>query len=358
MRDNRRVSSTEQSGPPRDSADSFAYIAERDQALDHDRCFLCGADLTQTARTDEHVFPKWLLRDFELFNARIHLPTGRTVPYRSLTIPCCTECNTLWLGKIEDEVAPAVRAGPAAVEAMDRTTLGLWMTKIFYGLVFKDLAYAIDPRDPTGDQIANEELLRHFAELHHLLQIARKRVDLAGDQTPASVFVLRTLDSEIAAHGFDYRDLFIPPFLAIRMGHVGLIACLLDWGTVADIKAPILDSIGDLVLHPVQFQEAAALYAHWRTRFNRVPKYVIAAGNGEADQWITLPLGGMSGLPIYDDFDPETYAHMLGLFTGFELDRIWNQESGQLWSSFRSADGAPLQMPSIEAASIEPPRTL
>ena len=352
------MSTSEGEGAANDSWDSFAYVAERDQALDHDRCFLCGADLTTTERTDEHVFPKWLLRDFELFNASLHLPTGRTVPYRSLTIPCCSECNSVWLAKIEDEVALAVRAGPSAVGAMDRTTLGLWMTKIFYGLIFKDLAYAVDPRNPTGDQIANQELLTHFAELHHLLQIARNRVDLASDHAPASVFVLRTLDSEIAAHRFDYRDLFIPPFLAVRMGGVGLVACLLDWATVADIEAPILESIDELVLHPIQFQEAAALYAHWRTRFNRVPKYMIAAGNGEADQWVTLPLGGLSGLPIYDDFDPETYAHILALFTGFEVDRIWNPDSGRLWSSFRSPEGELLQMPSIEAARIEPPQTL
>jgi hypothetical protein len=61
-------------------------------------------------------------------------------------------------------------------------------------------------------------------------------------------------------------------------------------------------------------------------------------------------------VPIYDDFDPETYAHMLALFTGFDLDRIWNRDAGEIWSSLRSADGDPLQMPDIEGATIEPPR--
>ncbi len=139
------------------------------------------------------------------------------------------------------------------------------------------------------------------------------------------------------------------------MGSVGLVACLLDWGTVAEIEAPILRLVPDLVLHPVQFQEAAALYAHWRSRLNRVPKYVITAGNGGADGWITLPLAGISGLPVYDDFKPEAYAHVLSLFTGFELARVWDPENGRLWSSFNSLDGELLQLTAIEGVRLEPP---
>ena len=42
-------------------------------ALDHDHCFLCGVELTDAIRTDEHVFPKWMQRDFDLWNEELNL---------------------------------------------------------------------------------------------------------------------------------------------------------------------------------------------------------------------------------------------------------------------------------------------
>lgn len=271
-----------------DPGDSFWYLAERDQALAHDRCFLCGADLAECERTDEHVFPQRVLRDFDLHNDRLTLPNGTTIPYRSLTIPCCRECNNLWLHQLEDTVSAAVRSGPEAVQALDPTALGLWMAKIFYGLLFKDISLAADRLHPTGDTIVDGEMLREFAELHRILQVARQQVDLRLDQTPTSVFVFRTLDSSESALRFDYRDLIVPPFLALRLGGVGLIACLLDWGATAEAGIDHLEAAREIDLHPTQFCEVAAVCADTLMRLNRAPKYIIVGGGksgpDQADQ--------------------------------------------------------------------------
>lgn len=345
-------------GQPQSTDDpsmSFSYLSERDQALDHDRCFLCGEDLTQVKRTDEHVFPQWMLRDFALYTERLTLPNGTTIPYRQLRIPCCDDCNTVWLSQLEDDVATAVRAGAHDVEAFNPARLAIWMAKIFYGLVFKDLSLAADRLHPTGDKLVDDETLKRFAELHHVLQVARRQVDLALGQTPASVFVLRTLDATDPRLRFDYRDLIAPPFLALRLGGVGLVACLLDWGAVANASVAQLEVASQLVLHPTQFSEVAALCAHWHIRMNRTPKYISIAGEGaRPDQLITLPLGGMSSKPIFDEFDPELYAHLLALFTGFPIERLWYADRGELWTSLE-ADRKPLQLPDVDTHQVEPP---
>jgi|SRR5947209_7690681 len=337
-----------------DPSASFSYFVERDQALDHQRCFLCGADLTRVARTDEHVFPHWVLKDFGLYDERLTLPNQTTIPYRQLKIPCCDECNNVWLSRLETVVAGAVRAGHESVVALGGPKLATWMAKIFYGLLFKDLSLAADRVRPSGDKLIDEARLKSFAELHRVLQIARGRVELALDQAPASVFVFRTLDATDPRLRFDYRDLTVPPFLAIRLGKVGLVACLLDWGALAGAGVAQLDVARQLELHPVQFNEVAALCAHWHIRMNRSPKSLAIGGEGSPDQLITLPLGGMSSKPIFDEFDAELYAHLLSQFTGFPIERLWHTETEQLWTSLE-ADGSPLQLPSLEDYRIEPP---
>src|SRR4051794_24050423 len=107
-------------------------------ALDHDHCFLCGVELSSDNRSDEHVFPKWLLNEFDLWDERLNLLNGTTIPYRQLTIPCCLTCNTYWLSQIEEKVQKAFSAGADAVEALDRVALCLWLGKIYYGLLFKE----------------------------------------------------------------------------------------------------------------------------------------------------------------------------------------------------------------------------
>ncbi len=111
------------------------------------------------------------------------------------------------------------------------------MIKILYGLLFKDVALAADVREPHRDSILDGEALRHFTELHRVLQVARQRVDLVAGQIPASVMIFKTLEPETMELRFDYRDLLAPPFLAIRMGSVGIVACLLDWGAVAELQS-------------------------------------------------------------------------------------------------------------------------
>ena len=73
---------------------------------------------------------------------------------------------------------------------------------------------------------------------------------------------------------------------------------------------------------------------------------------GAADQLITLPLGGMSGKPIFDEFAPEQYGRLLALFTGNEsLERIWYPDTDQLWTGLHTPDGKPLRLSQADADS-------
>src|SRR5713226_5139659 len=103
---------------------SLFYAVER-RRFGRSICFLCGRRLSPKNRSDEHVFPKWLQSRFSLWNQTLTLLNGTHIPYRSLTIPCCIECNTLHLSLIEDGISTATLRGHRAVAALDPLTLFL-----------------------------------------------------------------------------------------------------------------------------------------------------------------------------------------------------------------------------------------
>jgi hypothetical protein len=341
--------------PPDDPTTSFSYLSERDQALDQDRCFLCGVELDTVERTDEHIFPQWLLNDFDLFNEELNLPNETTIKYGSLKIPCCATCNNKWLSQIESDVSQAFRSGPDAVRDLDVGTLSLWMGKIYYGLLFKDSSLLLDRADPEKGPILDSEALRYLAELHHVLQVARRGVALHEDQLSSSIFVFNLQDPEEPLFRFDYRDTLAFPFLALRAGNVGVAACLLDWDSVRGMKFDLLSENSERTLHPTQFWELAAFCAHWRARLNRIPKYISMGGDGGPDQLITLPLGGMSSKPIFDEFDPRLFAELLAAFTCTPIELVWNPADEQIWTSLHDEKRAPLMVDVNEIPLIVPP---
>jgi hypothetical protein len=239
-----------------DATGDAAFLADRDMALDHDHCFLCGVELIAGNRTEEHVFPRWMQREYDLWTQRLTLLNGTTIQYRSLTIPCCEDCNTFWLSQIEDVVAPAFRAGPDAVRALDPSLLCLWLSKVYYGIHFKEIALPPDRRDPGGLTIGSPAALARFRELHLVMQAMRKRVLFGGP--PGSLRIFRAQVPGEARHRFDYKDLRDVPFLGLRAGATVVLGALLDWGAMAGATAATFTAAEELELHPSQSEEVAA----------------------------------------------------------------------------------------------------
>jgi hypothetical protein len=100
-------------------------------------CVFCG----QPAETDEHVIPKWLQKHFDLFDQRLLLWNGTTIPYRQAVVPACIKCN-------RDRFAPLekrVREGCAS-----RRDYYLWALKITYGLGHRDATLLLDRANPEA----------------------------------------------------------------------------------------------------------------------------------------------------------------------------------------------------------------
>lgn len=310
------------------------------QVYSADECFLCGVGLRSETRTDEHIFPGWMQHEFDLSNQRLDLLNGTSIPYRQLKIPCCSECNGGALKKLEDEVAKAYRQGFDAFAALDRRTLFLWLGKILYGLLVREQFLALDRCDPASGSIVDQELLDKFRMHHYLLQATLGRVD--WERNPASVRFYRTQVGTEAQHNFDYADGPFGPFLGLRLGPVGIVAVLQDWGAFEAHTTPLLEKAERLTLAPVQFREVMACARYTATQFNRTPRLLIGQTDG-ATRVTCLPLSGLSGRPMYDAFVAGDFARVLAFSLRVPLDAVLLGSDVASWLS--DNQGRPLQMP-------------
>ena len=242
------------------------YHPGRDMALDHDHCFLCNESLTDDNRTVEHVFPRWLQRDYDLWDQ----PSQPVEPNRHLLPPA----HNPVLPRVQRRVAEADR-GPGG---QSRTVRPRRRRR-----ARSDDAVPVDEQDWTtgctsrsglpsdqsrrdGDRIVEPEYLaRHSEPPSHAA--GRSRTDRFA-RPPGSLRIFKAQVPEVQRQRFDYRDLHSGPFLAMRMGPTIVLASLLDWGAMDRARYSYLEAAAELELHPLQFHELTAHGAYLALRFS------------------------------------------------------------------------------------------
>jgi len=300
-----------------DLANFFDRLRTRD--FDESTCFLCARSFENLGASSEHVFPKWLQKRFDLWDQQLYLLNRTIIPYRYLTVPCCVECNTYRLQPIETTVSEAVAKGYQALRNLDRKTLFLWLGKIFYGILYKELFLLLDRKTGSGITIATPELLREYETHLILLQQAREKVEFVGEN-PGSIFVFPTQMPEQVSLQWDICDNVDTMFIAIRMGEVGMIGVLADGGAQMIYEDDYKD-IMKVPLHPIQFRELCAQFSYRSTLATRTPKYVTV--QDRPHKMFQLPLGGFSLKPYFDEWDMAVYAKYLSFYTDVPYESIF-----------------------------------
>jgi hypothetical protein len=288
-------------------------------------CFLCGGRLTAENRTDEHVFPKWVQHRFSLWDQKLTLLNGTQIPYRSLTIPCCRTCNGKHLSPVENAVKKTTLKGHKAVAALDPVTLFLWLGKIFYGLLYKELFLVRDRKSGRKTPIVSKDLMKAFS-LHQLFLQAARLPFKFQPALPASIFVFKIDTPSDKRFQWDFRDSLHMMTVACRIGEVGLLAALQDGGAQRDSKDVFWKRYQKYRLHPLHFTELSAAFFYSASLVNRVPKFLIL--ESVPVQAVQNPLQGLSSKPIFDNWDQETFARLLSWMTGLPLEQVFTPPKG------------------------------
>lgn len=278
--------------------------------LTDEACFLCGTRLGAD-QTLEHVFPRWLQHRHDLWNQELTLLNGTSIRYSQITIPCCATCNNTNLSALENRIRTAVEAGYHESAKLSSHDLFQWIGKIFYGILRKELTLLLNRRDAGEGTIVTDEMLQGFATLHLFLQSIRQPFQFV-DGEPFSVLVVNLHASDF--HGdYFFRDCLKPMVCALRTNDIGFIITLQDAGIISESYSRYVEEVAGRKLLPIQFEELYAKCVYQMSLFTRTPQYAIATSKDASLPTTVhmLPIGGLSGKPIVDDWVQADYVDVL-----------------------------------------------
>lgn len=311
------------------------------QTFSENACFLCGASESELI-TEEHVFPKWLQREFDLWNQTIQLLNGTSLRYRDLRVPCCRECNEVHLSAIENLVSRAVRAGYESSAQIEERVWYLWVSKLFYGVLRKELSLRLDREDRDSGTILDQKTLEAFEHMHLFLQGVRGKHQFSGP-VPYTVLVCNLHD---VGSPYDLRDDLIRFTAAIKLRCVGVIVSFNDGGLIRETYAEYVRQVAGRKLHPVQFWELYAKISYQVHLRKRPISYVTAShidGEGVATTSV------LSAATALEDWDQSVFVQLLRFhLMPFVNPELIEHEPPDLVTTFMSDDSGDLLLLSRE----------
>lgn len=279
-------------------------------------CFLCGASTSATDTVT--VFPVWLQQHYQLAGKQLQLLDKSIVTYQDLTIPCCPVCQAQHLQPLEAKIEAAHAQGVAGFKAADERDIFLWLSKIFYGILVRELANEknplIMPEHTVGE---NPKMFTKFQAFYKLLQALR--VPIAFDDfTPFSLFVLEVTDTDDTTP-FEYRDELTTMMFSIKLNRVVLVCCLLDNGLLQQALGRVWEDVKEKALHPLQANEFTARVYYAAYLLNIIPEYFERLAT-PTDNFLTYDtLVDDITMPVFNPWENSAYAKVLE-----EMWKKWN----------------------------------
>ena len=186
------------------------------------RCVMCRDILNKDTRTVEHIYPKWLQTQFQLWDKKLSLPNGSEIPYRRLTVPCCKECNGGIMADWEKKIQTAVSQGYDTFIRLDEEIVAWWIYKLYYTKLVKELSLKANIKDPNSEMIISEILLKEYHPIYYYMCELLKGTKFSTPK-PYELYIYRTSPD----NDFDYVDDIARHVVYVQMNDI-LIICALD----------------------------------------------------------------------------------------------------------------------------------
>jgi len=263
----------------------FSYKRFTDSIIEGDSCFLCGAEEGSKEFNDEHVFPEWLLRKYNLFHRSLTLPNGETTTYDKYKIPCCVDCNTFLGKRLEQPVSQIVSKvllgydGGRSIQSIltydEMSLFYVWLNLLYFKNYLKDtkLRYFLDHRKPKDSIFSKYESIMH--DLHHVHCVARSiytGVEIQPDAFGSLLYLKTEMDS--FADPFDYADDMFMTF-TIQFNSFSLVCVLNDAGATNSVFTQWLkdNNLTFNKLGIIQVREICARYSYFNILRKNRPRF-------------------------------------------------------------------------------------
>lgn len=186
------------------------YIPFKNSEFNTSSCFLCGYIIKEKI-TREHVFPKWLQKEFDLWDKTISITNNTTIQYKNLTVPCCSKCNNEHLSVMESNFQELLQQGFKELTDFDEQVIFNWCGKILYATRHRELSLLYDRKKPEFGSIISDEEFQSYSCLQFFLQSIR--YSTTWNVKPWSLFLF-----ESKTNDFFYQTRVHFPCLSIKLG--------------------------------------------------------------------------------------------------------------------------------------------
>lgn len=237
----------------------------REETFDDESCFLCGEYCEE--KTAEHIFPKWLQHRFNLWDQRLTLSNNTTIPYRNLTVPCCSKCNNEHLSAMEERFQSLLDRSFRDLDYQDELVVFQWTAKVLYATLYKELSLLVDRKKPDLGKILSPAALEGYSSLHVFLQSIRLPTEFKNPK-PWSLFVFNCLDKEF----YYFNDIHSLCF-SMKFGEVAITIVYED-NNLIEAFMHGFKRIGNYQLNFPQYIEVNAHIFYGAKLKTSVPKYV------------------------------------------------------------------------------------
>lgn len=221
-------------------------------------CFLTGIDLQHSEDTIT-VFPEWIMEQYGLANTSFTMMDNITsVLYKDLKLPCSKKVKEAF-HQLDQEIKTAFEGGYESVKVLDSQRLFLWMGRIVYGVLYKDMLLERAKMEKRKLELNISTRLKERMGLFHLMLQSLVAPIEFSELKPWSISIVKLKYSKDI---FNYHDDTIKLIFSLGMNGFGIIACLQDNGVIKESQQDILSKIGETVLHPIQFEELYARFLY------------------------------------------------------------------------------------------------
>jgi hypothetical protein len=271
-------------------------------------CLICGAFPHDKQFNDEHIVPRWLLKRYNLFDKTVILPTGEHRHYRSYTVPCCVECNSLLGVQVETPVSQLLDGKfEDVVQRLDEANLRLlftWLSLLFFKVHLKDRTVRVHKDRRLGHEVIGD--IYDWGDMHHLHAVARSPFTKAS-LMPEAIGSLQIfeIDGALTSDGYDYLDFTFDQTLICRLGRIGIVATLNDSTAAESAWSERLDLI-EGPISELQLREVGAMFAVANRNLISRPTFMTLVH----DKTTVIIAGTRPPLKL-KEFDPEGFGHAL-----------------------------------------------
>ena len=321
----------------------YAVDRFRNEIVNGDCCFICGAKREQKVFNDEHVIPDWVLRFCDLNAAKVTLPNDEPFQYTRYKIPCCADCNSDLGEQIETPVSELFKYGYrhfTSEIASDevRWKLFQWLNLIFLKTHLKDthLPFHLDRR--RGSQRIDS--LYEWSWLHHIHCVARSHFTRAviDKRIIGTLYILPAKSGGMFGE-FDFGDVHSTRSILVRIKDIAIIAMLDDACGVYSLHPDFLYTLVKGSLSPLQLREVFARTCYFNDLLLKRPEFYSDIRNGKYTIGVVTPNSAEISTPDDSRCGEFMHAACKSFYDHVALDDIENKVRSGRWTFIHDANG-------------------